>query len=230
MRWPPSAREARPLATAPKGAGRFRAVIFDLDETLLLRGPAWCYALEEAVLTLTGTRVRATPLSAEYRRRPWSAALSILLDGGVDIERCATLCQSMFERSALKRLLVHDGLGMALDRLRGERVEIGAISREPHAQAIKQIQSTGLDRFLAVLSATPKGDPWHAAARLGDCLTFLERDPARCAFVSGDPEDLAAAGRGGFTCYQAAWAATTTSTCPRIEAPPQLALLLVAGA
>ncbi|MFN0148442.1 MAG: HAD family hydrolase [Dehalococcoidia bacterium] len=217
------------MAILTKGGGRFRAVIFDLDETLLLRSPAWCYAVEESVLTVTGRRVTAAPLSSEYRARPWRAALSVLLDSEADVERCGALCQSMFERSALKRLLIHDGLGMALDGIRGERIEIGAISRERHAQALKQVQSTGLDRFLAVLSATPPEAPWDVPERLLHCLSFLERGAAECAFVAGDGEDLEAARELGFTCYQAAWAMPAASACPQIAHPSGLAALLAAA-
>jgi hypothetical protein len=78
---------------------------------------------------------------------------------------------------------------MALDRLRGERIEMGAVSREPHALALKQAESTGLDRFLAVLAPTPPGVPWDPAARFADCLAYLGRAPAETAFVSPDAQD-----------------------------------------
>jgi hypothetical protein len=112
----------------------------------------------------------------------------------------------MYGRSALKKLLVHDGIGMALDRLRGDRIEMGAISREPHAMALKQVQSTGLDRFLSVLSATPVDAPWDPAARVAECLAFLERAATQSAFVSGEGDDLAAVGSAGVKPWTAAWA------------------------
>ncbi|MBK7725005.1 MAG: hypothetical protein IPI33_07115 [Dehalococcoidia bacterium] len=42
------------------------------------------------------------------------------------------LCDAMFERSAMKKLLVHEGNRMVLHALGGERIEIGAISGLPH--------------------------------------------------------------------------------------------------
>ena len=127
----------------------------------------------------------------EYLRRPWSHVLAIVVEDREQAARCEALCAEMYQRSAMKRLLVHEGIGMALDRLRGERIEMGAVSREPHAIALKQAESTGLDRFLAVLAPTPPGAPWDAAARFADCLAYLGRDAAQTAFVSPDADDRA---------------------------------------
>jgi phosphoglycolate phosphatase-like HAD superfamily hydrolase len=170
---------------------RPRAVIFDLDEALLDRRRAWQYALEEAVIAVTGRRVAASPLVDEYRQRPWAHALAIVVDDRGQLPRCEALCVELFQRSAMKRLLVHEGTGMALDRLRGDRIEMGAISREPHAVAVKQAESTGLDRFLAVLAPTPAGAAWDPTARFAECLTYLRRTAPETAFVSPDAADRA---------------------------------------
>jgi phosphoglycolate phosphatase-like HAD superfamily hydrolase len=162
---------------------RPRALIFDLDEALLDRRNAWQYAVEESIAAVCGERLTARDLVAEYRLRPWSHALSVLV---ADRHRQAAVeraCATIYERSAMKRLLVHEGIGVALDAVRAQRVEMGAISREPHRIAIKQIESTGLDRFLAVLSPTPKREPWDVADRLRDCARFLQREPASTTFV-----------------------------------------------
>jgi phosphoglycolate phosphatase-like HAD superfamily hydrolase len=191
--------------TVPR-AGAIRAVIFDLDETLLDRAPAWTYAVEEAVISVTGRRVDTAPLRAEYRLRPWRQVLSVLLSEHSEIDRCEELCPRMFYRSAMKRLLVHEGIGMALDHLRAARMDLGAVTREPQAVAIKQIQSTGLDRFLTVLAATPAAGSWDVAARLRECLAFLDRAPELCAFVSQDADDARAAETMGMRWFPPAWA------------------------
>lgn len=175
-----------------------RALIFDLEEALLDRRAAWQYAVEESVAAVCGERVSARALVAEYRMRPWSHALSVLVaDRGrqVSVEQA---CVAMYERSAMKRLLVHEGMGMALDAVRAQRVEIGAISREPHSIAIKQIESTGLDRFLSVLAPTPRGVGWAVGERLRECAAFLEREPAEVVFVGCEGRDLDAAAVAGF--------------------------------
>ncbi len=193
------------MAIAPRADARIRAVIFDLDEGLLVRSGAWQYAVEEAVMAVTGRRLDARPLAEGYRRRPFSHVLGVLVEPR-ELAECEELSIAMYRRSAMKRLLVHDGLGMALDALRGERVETGAVSHEPHFVARKQVESTGLDRFLAVLSATAEAQPWRPAERIGDCLRFLEQEPGRCLFVSPDGRDLEAAAAMGMASVSAGWA------------------------
>lgn len=183
-----------------------RAIIFDLDRSLIDSRNAWRYCIEESLASATGRRFIASELVDEYHTRPWRDALRILAPLPEDADRCEGLCQTMFERSAMKRLLVHEGIGMALDALRGERIELGAISRLPHSLAVKQVQSTGLDRFLAVVAATPEDALWRPLDRITQCLAFLEALPTRSAFVSGESRDLELAQPAGIRPYAAAWA------------------------
>ncbi len=97
------------MAIAVRGETYVRAVIFDFDEALLVRAPAWRYTVEEAVASVTGRRVDASPLAEAYRGRPWRHALEILLDDHSDVPDCEDLCQEIFTRSAMKKLLVHEG-------------------------------------------------------------------------------------------------------------------------
>lgn len=182
-----------------------RAIIFDLDRSLIDSRNAWRYCIEESLASATGRRFIASELVDEYHTRPWRDALRILAPLPEDADRCEGLCQTMFERSAMKRLLVHEGIGMALDALRGEAIELGAISRLPHPVAVKQIQSTGLDRFLAVVAPTPAGEAWNVAARIQQCLTFLEAEPVRSAYAGADPYDLKTAKASGLRAYCTLW-------------------------
>jgi len=126
----------------------------------------------------------------------------------------------------MKRLLIHDGLGMALDQLRAGRVEIGAISREQHRVARRQIESTGLERFVGALSGTPEGAAWAPAARAAECLAFFEYPAAECALVSGEVSDLRAGGEAGFVCLEAGWAASEPGGFPRLLRPADLPTLV----
>lgn len=188
-----------------------RAVIFDLDRVLLDARPAWRYTVEEAIAMATGQRVDAGPLVDEYSTRPWGHALGILVESPEQRLRCEELCAQITARSGMKRLLVHEGIGMGLDAVRAGRIEMGAISRAPHGIALKQAQSTGLDRFLSVLSATPAGESWRPLDRITHCLRFLEREPGVCAFVGADPRDLSLAERAGIRPLAAGWRATSAS-------------------
>jgi phosphoglycolate phosphatase-like HAD superfamily hydrolase len=205
-----------------------RAVIFDLDEALLDSRRAWMYAVEESIAMVCGRRLSAEPLVDEYRRRPWPHALAVLVDGAEERQRCAELCVTVFERSGMKRLLVHEGVGMGMDTVRAGRIEMGGISRSRHPLALKQVQSTGLDRFLAVLSATPPGEAWSPVARVAECLAFLEREPAECAFVGVGRFELEAIAATGARCFEASWAAPEATGFERIAAPAQL-LVAVSG-
>lgn len=213
------------MAIARRPPGRFRAVIVDLDEVLLLRERAWRYALEEAVAATTGDRIDASKISSEYRLRPWRHALSIVLRDESGTGSIASLCQDIYERSAMKRLLVHDGIGMVLDRFRGEGVEVAAVSREAHQTARKQAESTGIDRFLTALSARgDKAEDILLAVR--DCLSFMEHDVRRCAVVSPDVGVLRLAAGIGLACYESAWDGTASGEFPALAAPRGLLSLL----
>lgn len=197
-------------------------MIFDLDEVLLDVRRAWQYTVEEAVAGVCGRRESAAPLVEEYWRRPWRDALGILVSEIEERDRCEALCLRIYERSAMKRLLVHEGVGMGLDRIRASRIEMGAISRAPHGPAVRRIESTGLDRFLAVLSPTAAGEPWDVAARLGDCLAFLRYEPSQCVFVSGDGHDLSVAAAEGLRPLEAQWAAPEPTGYPAVASPGAL--------
>lgn len=166
---------------------------------------AWRYALQEAVAGASGQRIDAGSLVDEYQYRPWHHVLSVVMSSPEDRVKCESLCAEIMHRSALKKLLAHEGIGMALDSLRGARMEIGAVSREPHGLAVKQAQSTGLDRFLTVLAATPDGEAWDSGARLEQCLRFLETPPQACAFLSGDRADASAAAAIGLRVFKPGW-------------------------
>lgn len=198
------------------------AVIFDLDSTLLDSRKLWQYAVEESVAATCGRRIDARPLVEEYHRRPWLHALTVLALTPDERSRGEALCIEISQRSGLKKLLPHEGMGMALDALHGTRIEVGAITRQPHALALKQAQSTGLDRFLAVLAATPADTTYDPAARLAQCVAFLERRPSDCTVVSADSEDWRAAENAGFRFMFPAWVANPPPGAITIPAPAHL--------
>ena len=137
-------------------------------------------------MSVANRRIDARPLVEEYHRRPWRDSLAIVLDDAEERRRAEELCERIAGRSAMKRLLVFEGTGMALDDVRAARIEIGAISRLPHAVALKQTQATGVDRFLTVLSATPEGEAWAVGTRAAECLSYFGREAEGCVFVGAE--------------------------------------------
>ena len=208
----------------------FRAVVFDLDETLIDSRAAWRYTLEEALMSVANRRIDAGPLAGEYHRRPWRESLAIVLDGAEERRRAEELCERIAGRSAMKRLLVFEGTGVALDEIRGAHIEIGAISRLPHATALKQAQATGVDRFLTVLSATPEGAGWDARARAAECLAYFGREPETCVFVGAEARDVEGARALGLAALRAGWApATEAGGGAALASPAAAAAVLLFG-
>jgi beta-phosphoglucomutase-like phosphatase (HAD superfamily) len=208
------------------------AIVFDLDRVLLDGRRAWAYTLEQAILAACGRRLAIAPLVPEYAGRPWRHALAVLLGDDAERQRCEALCDGISRRSALKQLLVHEGIGMALDGVRGARVEMGAISRESHPVALKQVEATGLERFLTVLSATPPGSAWAAGERFEECCRYLDLPPGRCLFVTADDDDLRAVAARGGVCRVAGWCGVVSADSPTLQHPRELrdaALALAMG-
>lgn len=182
-----------------------RAIVFDLDRTVIDRRRAWTYALEEAIAMTTGERPRAEPLAAEYMDRPWSHVTPILLHDRERRAQCDALCERYFRRSALKHLLVFDGIGMTLDDMRGQRIALGAVSRDRHFDAMRQMESTGVDRFFTVLSPTPEGRAWDVEKRIRDCVVYLERRSDEIVYVAGSVADRERAEQAGVFSVLAGW-------------------------
>lgn len=201
-------------------AGPF-AVVFDLDRVLVDARSAWVYTLEQAVLAATGQRVEGGRLVGDYGSRAWQDALAIVVDGPPERERARELCEQISERSALKQLRVYEGVGMALDALRGARVEIGAVSRLAHGSAMRQIEATGLDRFFTVLSPTPAGTGWKATARFEECRGYLDVEAGHCVFVSDVPEDIEQVAAADGISRWAGWKGESPGW-PAIERPGDL--------
>lgn len=205
-------------------AYRPRLVVFDLDLCVIDNRAAWCYALDEAVMMTTGERLESAPLYDEYRGRAWDHAASILVQDPALRPRVADLAEQYYRRSALKRLLVFEGIGMALDSLRGERIEMGGITRENHYHAMRQLESTGVDRFLTVLAPTPDGEEWKPGLRIADCARYTEAPGEDVLFVTPDADDRREADVAGIA---AGWACTDIEG--GVAHPGELARALIAS-
>lgn len=187
------------------GRPRPRLVIFDLDRALIDARPAFCYTIEEAIAAVTGQRRSARQLADAYHTRPWRDALRILLDDPRHYRAAEALCHQYAQRSALKRLHVFEGIGMALDELRAEQIDIAAITRNPYPLARKHVESTGLDRFLALI-VPPPSDRFDPTTQLAECYRLLQTEPTQTAVIAPGRPERQAAERTGAIPITAAWA------------------------
>lgn len=193
-----------PLASS--GKRNPRLAVFDLDRALIDSRPAWRYAIEESVISVTGKRVSAGPLVEEYHQRPWRHALGILVRDPEEADRCEALCVEMHGRSAMKRLLVFEGIGMALDALRAERIDMAGVTRLAHRTAMKQVQSTGLDRFLAYVAAPHSGEAFGFEDLFRACCDVLESGPHQAAAIVPGVRDQESVLDAGAVAYCPLWA------------------------
>ncbi|MCL6508003.1 MAG: HAD hydrolase-like protein, partial [Bryobacteraceae bacterium] len=177
--------------------------------------------IEEAVAAVTGRRISARDLADAYHTRPWRDALRILLDDPRECDAAEDLCLQYAARSALKRLLVFEGVGMALDALRAEQIDMAAITRHPYALARKQIESTGLDRFFSLV-VPPPGGRFDPAAQLAECFRLLETAPAETAVVAPGSFERTAAERAGAIAVAAGWSVEHDPGPGEVAAPRDL--------
>ncbi|MCA9824330.1 MAG: HAD family hydrolase [Dehalococcoidia bacterium] len=206
--------------------GNLRGIVFDLDRTLIDSRRAWCYAIEESLLATRGERIDARHLAEEYQHRPWRDAISIVEPERQHQDRCVRLCEAMYARSAMKRLLVFDGIGMMLDELRSARIEVGAISRLPHQLARKQIESTGLERFVTVLESVCDDEPWDAPELVARCSSFLET--AALCYV-GTAEDVESVAALGMPSYIATWPGSSPGHVREALSTPRALITVLGG-
>lgn len=206
--------------SGPGNAKEIRGAVFDLDEVLLDKRAAWTYTIEQSLLSVTGARVDPTLLAAEYRHRPWREALRVLEVNGEHVRAAADLCGKMWERSALKRITVHEGIGMALAALLAGGVSMAAVTSVPLPLASRQAQAAGVDRFLVALEPHPEDVGGYARI-----AQLFRVGSAGVAFVSGDQTSLDAAAMEGLRPFQAAWAPGAVGQFPRFEEPVDFRVL-----
>ena len=202
----------------------YNCVIFDLDETLIDDRNAWCYTIGESVLSTQGKRINPHPLLEEYRTRPWEDVISLLVEDREIQQTCLALCLRMERQSSLKHLLVFDGIGMALDKIR-DLAEIGVISRWPYSDATKRIQSTGLDRFFTAVIGTGENEIWDPSLRFSECYDLLGYGKSKSLYIGAETFDINSVISHGSVAYSAGWAGYKSS----ILTPSSLPVLVQAG-
>ena len=150
--------------------------------------------------------------------------ISLLIESREMQQACLALCLRMEQRSSLKHLLVFDGIGMALDKIR-DLTEIGVISRWPYSEATKRIQSTGLDRFFTAIIGTDKNKSWDPSLRFNECYNLLGYEKSSSLYIGGETPDIKSIISHGSVAISAGWAGYKST----ILTPASVAALVQAG-
>ncbi|TVQ30239.1 MAG: HAD family hydrolase [Wenzhouxiangella sp.] len=186
---------------------KFRAVLFDLDGTLVDTAP-------DLVATLMALRARrGLPVldSSLFRHHASRGALGLLEAGFVD--------QPEFQPSSLRaEFLDHyasnlwnssrpfDGVENALAELAGMGFELGIVTNKPAFLTVPLLVQAGWsDLFGCVISGdtTARAKP-HADPVLEACRR-LALDPASCLFIGDDRRDVQAGRAAGVATAVAGW-------------------------
>ena len=184
-----------------------RAVLFDLDGTLVDTAPDLCKAVNHV---LAGLGRAAVPLARlrEVVSKGGRAMLAVALPDLDDAARDALL--PPFLARYAEALAVESepftGVPALLDALDARGVRWGIVTNKPEALAAGVVAGMGWVARCAVLVGgdtlplrKPDPAPLHLACeRLGI-------DPARCLYVGDDARDVQAAGAAGMPSAAALW-------------------------
>lgn len=189
----------------------FRAVVFDLDGTLIDSLPD-VVAAANVLLAEHGRRsvtvAEGRSLIGEGARvlvdRAFAATGSPL--SAADIESLAARYIEIYRASPAVLTTIFPGAVAVLDRLRDEGVALGICTNKPKASAISVLASLGLDRFFATVTCPEdvthrKPDGRHLIAS----LDALGAAPDAAAYIGDSEIDMAAATDAGVASVLVRW-------------------------
>ena len=185
------------------GAGGLRAVVWDMDGTLIDSTRAVPDAYLTAVASLGGPRLTAEDVIAAYHLGPPARILTHLLGRTAtpaDVEEYLDRL-----RANAPAAPPYPGIPETLEKLRG-RVGLGVFTGANHTSAVILLRAAGL---LGHFARVVGGDEVEHQKPAPDGVQLACRDlgvePAAAAYVGDSPSDLEAARRGGARAYAAGW-------------------------
>lgn len=184
-----------------------RAVLFDLDGTLVHTAPDLTAAVNRLLGELGRAQVDAARL-AEVVSKGGRAMLGVALPDFAEAEREALLPRflALYAEGIAEHSALYPGVAEVLERLEAADLAWGIVTNKPAGLARALLQALGLfDRCPVLVGgdtlARRKPDPeplWHACEALGI-------DSGRCAYVGDDERDLLAAQAAGMPGIVALW-------------------------
>jgi phosphoglycolate phosphatase len=187
----------------------FRAVIFDLDGTLV---DSLADIAESMNTVLVSMGFPAHPL-ADYRRFVGDGmamlARRVLPADRVDdatVEECVARLRKVYAGRATQRTAPYDGIPELLGGLASRGIRMAVLSNKPHDLTVKLVQQLfPRSPFEAVFGERPgiprKPDPAGAL----EIAAMLGLDPSDFLYVGDTPTDVATARAAGMCAAGASW-------------------------
>lgn len=185
------------------GTGGLRAVVWDMDGTLIDSTTVVTDAYITAITRLGGPLLTQDAIIAAYSLGPPAVMLAHLLGRAstdADVQEYLGCLRARAGAAA-----PYPGIPATLQRLR-PRVELGVFTGANHASAVILLEATGLaGHFTAVVG----GDEVERQKPAPDGVLLACRalgvEPASAAYVGDSPRDLEAARSSGARAFAAGW-------------------------
>ncbi len=185
------------------GAGGLRAVVWDMDGTLIDSSTVVPDAYISAITTLGGPSLTREAVIAAYSLGPPAVMLAHLLGRASTEADVQEYLERLRARAAAAR--PYPGIPATLQRLR-PRVELGVFTGANHASATILLKATGLAGHFTVVVG---GDEVEHQKPAPDGVLLacwaLGVEPASAAYVGDSPRDLEAARSSGARAFAAGW-------------------------
>lgn len=192
-------------------AGRFSAVVFDLDGTLIDSAPDVAAALNRALavegrraLSLAEVQQLVGEGARPLIRRAWAATGPEIAEADLP----AALARYLDEYAAhpAEHTQIYDGVPEVLDRLEAEGVTLAICTNKPSGMTRLVLDALGwTNRFRAVVGGDdtpyPKPDGRHVLRT----LELMGHGPADTAYVGDSATDVAAARAAGLPMVAVRW-------------------------
>jgi HAD superfamily hydrolase (TIGR01509 family) len=176
-----------------------RAVLFDMDSTLVDTEELWWQAVDHVAATV-GYELTDADLP-DVLGRPVAHTAGVLLrrasTTAVSADALAADLHRQFALRVTARVVVRPGAAELLDRLPSYGVAVGLVSASPRSIVTIVLRTLGTDRFTVTVSADdtehtkPAPDPYLLAARL------VGVPPAECVAVEDSPAGVRSAEAAG---------------------------------